>query len=88
MFIFGLALVLPGSYVSVAWFGVSALYLVAGYILNLPHYRWMGFGTIAIPVVRIFVIDLASLEPIFRVLSFVLVGIGLISIAIFYARKE
>ena len=88
MLIFGLAVVLPASYVSVTWFGLSAVYLLAGYTIDLPHYRWMGFGSIVIPVFRIFVIDLAALEPIYRVLSFVVVGIGLIAIAIFYARKQ
>lgn len=87
MLIFGLALVLPASYISVAWFAISAVYLLAGFTLRLPHYRWMGFGSIVIPVFRIFLIDLAALEPIYRVLSFVAVGIGLIAIAIFYARK-
>lgn len=87
MLIYGLALVLPKPYISVAWFIVSAVYLVSGYLMHHSYYRWVGFVSFIIPVGRIFVIDLASLEPIYRVLSFVLVGIGLLVVAIFYANR-
>jgi len=87
MFIYGLALILPKPYISVAWFGVSAIFLVSGYLLQQTYYRWVGFISFMIPVTRIFIIDLASLEPIYRVLSFIVVGIGLVAIAIFYSRR-
>ncbi|MCF7804423.1 MAG: hypothetical protein K9N46_14695 [Candidatus Marinimicrobia bacterium] len=87
MLVYGLALLLPPGYVSMFWFIVSAGIMAVGYVLDLRYYKWIGFSSIVAPVFRIFIIDLAALEPIYRVFSFVAIGAGLMAIAIFYTRK-
>jgi|GEM_PF-2203209 len=87
MLLWGLALVLPQAYISLGWFGCSVVYLSVGFVFTLPGYRWTGFGSIFVAVARIFLVDLATLEPIYRVLSFLIIGGGIILIAMIYTKR-
>ncbi|MEJ2052167.1 MAG: DUF2339 domain-containing protein, partial [Calditrichota bacterium] len=87
MLVTGLSLILPMQSVSVAWLLVSVGYFGAGYLLDLSSYRVMGIASSLLTVGRIFLIDLASLELIYRVLSFLVVGAGLLLVGLLYARK-
>jgi len=87
MMLYAGALILPAGYISIGWLLISIAYLSAGIILRYRPYRWIGFISFIIPVGRIFIIDLASLEPIYRIISFLVVGTGLLIIALFYARR-
>jgi len=88
MLLFGLSLSLPGPYISVAWFVASAAVWVGGYKFELAGYRYMGIGCVLLTVGRIFLIDLASLELIYRVISFLVVGAGLLLVGILYTRRR
>jgi len=86
MLISGLTLTLPMPTISVAWLVVSVGYFATGYLFDLPSYRIMGIGSSLLTVGRIFLVDLASLELIYRVLSFIVVGFGLLIVGLLYAR--
>ncbi|HKJ66347.1 MAG TPA: DUF2339 domain-containing protein [bacterium] len=88
LLVFGLSLVLPTPYVSIGWLAASVVYFGGGYVLDIPSYRIMGIGGFLLTVARIFLIDLASLELIYRVFSFLLVGLGLLVVGFLYARRR
>ncbi len=62
------------AYVTIAW-GVYALaLLVSGLRLNLDLLRNVGLGTLFLVVGKLFLVDLASLEAIWRILLFLCFG--------------
>jgi len=77
--------VLPNgqAYVSVAW-GVCALALVAvGARRDLDGARWTGLGTLLLVVAKLFAVDLAELDAIWRILLFL--GFGALLLVVSYA---
>ena len=87
-FIFPYALYqfVPGRFVSLSWMGVTLLYYALSLILHNKKYRWLALATLLITVLRVFLVDTTGVEPIFRVISFLALGIVLIIISVLYAR--
>lgn len=73
------------AYVTIAW-GVYALaLLVSGLRLNLDLLRNVGLGTLFLVVGKLFLVDLASLEAIWRILLFLCFG-GVFLVISYYFR--
>lgn len=70
------------GFVSVAWGVYGALLLIAGLRRNLHALRLVGLGTLMLVVAKLFLVDLARLETIWRVLLFV--GFGGVFLALSY----
>ena len=70
------------GFVSVAWGVYGALLLIAGLRRNLHLLRMVGLGTLMLVVAKLFIVDLARLETIWRVLLFV--GFGGVFLALSY----
>lgn len=87
-FIFPYALYhsVPGRFVSLSWVGVTLLYYALSLILHNKKYRWLALATLLITVLRVFLVDTTNVEPIYRVISFLALGIVLIIISVLYAR--
>ena len=70
------------AFVSVAW-GICALVLLAaGARRDAEGLRWTGLGTLLLVVAKLFVIDLAELEAIWRILLFL--GFGALLLVVSY----
>ena len=48
----------------------------------------MGIGTILATVVYVFVVDLARLEPAYRIISLLVLGVVLLGVSVAYARQR
>ena len=70
------------GFVSVAWGVYGAILLIVGLRKNLHTLRLVGLGTLMLVVAKLFVVDLARLETIWRVLLFV--GFGGVFLALSY----
>jgi uncharacterized membrane protein len=69
-----------GGLLTVSW-GVAGLaLLVAGFVLRTRILRLQGLGLLAVCILKLFLYDLRNLETVFRILSFV--GLGLIMLAV------
>ena len=79
---------IPREYVSISWIGVSAFYFLLSVLLNNKKYRWMAILTLILTILYISLIGITQLTPIFRVISFLALGIVLIIISILYAKKK
>lgn len=78
---------------SAAQFGLSAiwtLYATVLFGLGLSRHRallrWMALALFGCTIFKVFVVDLASLEVTFRILSFIGVGIVLVAVSAWYQR--
>lgn len=89
-FIFPYALyhIVPHNYVSLSWMVVALFYLVLGIVLKNIKYRWMSLATLFLTVLYVLTIGSTNFDPSFRILSFVVLGIGLIITSIFYTKRR
>ena len=74
------------GFVSVAWGVYGAILLIAGLRKNLLALRMVGLGTLMVVVAKLFMVDLARLETIWRVLLFVGFG-GVFLLLSYYFPK-
>jgi len=71
---------------SVVWLLLGVGLLVAGYRFRSTALRIASAGLVFIAVVKVFLIDMANLEGLFRALSFFGLGVALIGIGWFYQK--
>ena len=89
-FIFPLALyhTLPQAYVSISWVAVAVFYYMMSIMLKSRKYRWMALLTLCLAVGHVFIVDLVKLQPAFRIISFLVLGIVLTWLSFVYAKKK
>ncbi len=63
---------------SILWATLGVAAFVAGIALRSGEWRWLGLGLLGVAAAKVFVVDLASLDAAYRVLSFVGLGILLL----------
>jgi hypothetical protein len=84
----GLYLAVPAEAVSVAWLGASLVYFGLGLVLRERALRVVAITFLLLTVGHVFLIDLAQLEPVYRVLSFLALGVVLVATSLTYARHH
>jgi Predicted membrane protein (DUF2339) len=89
-FIFPYALynIVPKDYVAIAWTAAAIAYYIISIILNNKKYRWMALLTFFITVIYALFVGTVNLEPIYRIISFILLGVALLVISIYYGRPK
>ena len=78
----------PPHLVSVSWLILAALYYSASRILNLRKYRWMALLTMSLTILYVFIVDLTTVDPVVRIISFLAVGSVLLGISMIYSKKK
>ena len=72
---------------SVLWTVYAAGALAVGFVRSLPVVRYAALGLLGITIAKVFLIDLSALDAIYRILSFVVLGVVLLAIAYVYQRR-
>jgi hypothetical protein len=78
----------PAHLVSVSWLILAALYYSASRILKSRKYRWMALLTMSLTILYLFIVDLTTVDPVVRIVSFLAVGSALLGISMIYSRKK
>jgi len=78
----------PPHLVSVSWLILAALYYGTSRILNSRKYRWMALLTMSLTILYVFIVDLTTVDPVVRIISFLAVGSALLGISMIYSRKK
>lgn len=76
----------PASFITVTWASVGIIYFLISWLLHNVKYRYMALGTIIVAVVYLFIVDLATIELVFRVLALMLIAAVSIGISIYYSK--
>ena len=71
---------------TVAWTGLAVVVFVAGLTLRERIYRIGGFLILALAIGRIYPVDVWKLETVYRILSFMVLGIVLLALGFVYNR--
>jgi len=78
----------PNSFITMSWAFVAILYFFVSWLLNNVKYRYMALGTIIIAVIYLFIVDLATIELVYRVLALMLIAAFSIGISIYYSKLK
>lgn len=75
-----------GNVLTIAWAVEGLAVTAAGFLLRERALRLSGLGLIVLCLVKGIVIDLAGIDPIFRIVSFIVLGAILVGISFAYTR--
>ena len=75
-----------GNLLTIAW-TVEAFALVAlGFLARERSFRILGLGLLFICILKVVVLDLAGVDTLFRILSFIVLGVILLRASFGYTR--
>ena len=78
---------LPKQFVTLSWTVAALLYFLLSFLLKNKKYRYMALGTMICAAIYLFIIDLANIEIIYRVLALLFLAIVSIGISIYYSNR-
>jgi uncharacterized membrane protein len=78
----------PSGFVAFSWIAVAILYYILSKLLKIVKYRYMSLATFMLTVVYVFVIGITSEETIYKILSFLVLGVALVIISVVYTRNR
>lgn len=87
MMLFALYHSVPGQFVTLSWTLAALLYFLLSIILKNVKYRYMALGTMIATALYLFIIDLARIEIVYRVLALLFLAAISIGISIYYTNK-
>ena len=73
---------------SVVWALYASGLLVAGRVRRLRLLRVMGLGLLSLTTLKVFFWDLSSLDRVYRIISFIMLGAILLVVSYFYQRSQ
>jgi uncharacterized membrane protein len=72
---------------SALWMAYGAMLMIIGFWRASAFVRWQALVLIALTVVKVFVYDTSQLDHIYRILSFIALGILLLAVSFAYQRN-
>jgi uncharacterized membrane protein len=76
----------PAQYVTLSWTLTAVGYFLLSYLLKSVKYRLMAISAMLVTVLYLFAVDLARLDPRFRVAAFLFLGLMAVMISLYYTR--
>jgi hypothetical protein len=73
---------------SVLWTLYAGAALAWGFIRGAPLVRYAALGLFGIVIVKVFVVDLAAVETIYRIVSFLILGLVLLGVSLLYQKAR
>ncbi len=78
--------VVPANYVTLSWMAVAITYFLVSLLLKNIKYRWLAIASALVTISFLFLVDLARLDPKYRVPAFLFVGIMTLVISLYYTK--
>ncbi len=77
-----------GFSVTIIWVGFAVVMFAAGMMLRERFHRWFGLGVLAAAVGRVVFVDVWKQETIYRVLTFMALGVALLLVGFIYNKFQ
>jgi hypothetical protein len=74
------------KYVALVWIALAAAYYLLNVVVQNQKYRWMAHGTLVLTTLYVMGTGVSRFEPVYRVLSFLVLGGTLIAVSVAFAR--
>ena len=87
MVLFALFHAVPRQFVTLSWTLAALLYFLISIILKNVKYRYMALGTMICAAFYLFIVDLARIEIVFRVIALLFLAAISIGISIYYTNR-
>jgi hypothetical protein len=87
MVLYALFHAVPKHFVTLSWTMAALLYFLLSIILKNVKYRYMALGTMICAAFYLFIIDLARIDLIYRVLALLFLAIISIGISMYYTNR-
>jgi uncharacterized membrane protein len=71
---------------SALWMAYGAMLMVVGFWRRSAFVRWQALVLIAVTIVKVFVYDVSQLDKGYRIVSFIVLGVLLLTISFVYQR--
>jgi len=79
---------LPSNYITLSWAIAAIVYFIASLLLKNNKYRLMSIFTMLAATFYLFIVDLAVIDMVYRILAFMFVAIISIAISVFYSKRK
>ena len=77
-----------GIFLTMSWAGFAVIAFALGMCLRERFYRWLGLGVLAAAVGRVVLVDVWKQETIWRVVTFMALGVALLVIGFVYNKYQ
>ncbi len=77
----------PQLGLSVLWTAYASVLIILGVRRSSPLLRWQALALFGIVVGKVFLYDLSSLERVYRIVSFLVLGVVLLVVSFLYQRR-
>jgi uncharacterized membrane protein len=77
-----------GFYLTASWSLLALALFTTGLVLRERMYRWIGLGVLACALGRVVMFDVWKLETVYRILSFMALGIVLLVLGFIYSKYQ
>jgi uncharacterized membrane protein len=77
-----------GFYLTASWSVLALALFTCGIVLRERVYRWLGLGILACAFGRVVCFDVWKLETLYRILSFMALGIVLLVLGFIYNKYQ
>jgi uncharacterized membrane protein len=74
--------------ISILWTCYAAALIAAGLLRQSALLRWQALVLLGVAVAKVFLYDLASLDRVYRILSFFILGSVLLAVSFLYTRRQ
>jgi len=71
---------------SALWLSYGAMLMIVGFWRRSAFVRWQALVLIAVTTVKVFIYDVGQLDRVYRILSFIVLGVLLLAISFVYQR--
>jgi len=71
-----------------SWAGFAVTVFALGMLLRERFHRWLGLGVLAAAVGRVVLVDVWKQETIYRVLTFMALGVALLVVGFIYNKFQ
>jgi len=78
---------LPANFITLSWTLLAIIYFALSIALKNPKYRYIALGTMMASAIHLFMVDLARIEIVYRVIAFLFLAMISIFISVYYTRK-
>jgi hypothetical protein len=87
MVLYALFHAVPKQFITLSWTIAALLYFLLSFILKNVKYRYMALGTMISAAIYLFLVDLARIEIIYRVLALLFLAAISIGISMYYTNR-
>jgi hypothetical protein len=88
MVLYALYRVVPSSYVTLSWTCAAIFYFVLSFAMHNKKYRYLALATMVATALYLFIVDLARVEIIIRVVAFMFLAVLSIVLSLYYTKRR